>query len=363
MADAGLRARLRGWLGRHEPAPPPGPPELPPTTLQAEGVPPLPIDETLLQIEHGLPHFDWPRVQAWVDTIPAPAARSAAWCAAELAWLRHLGQALGVDYRVASQDRAALLSTLEPAVARATLDFMRRTGRRIVQLLDGLAQPAAEGHDILIVLDDEASYYAYVAHGYGTDGGEFAFSGGMYIDAGCGHFVTRRADLQAVEPVIAHEMTHACLSHLPLPAWLNEGLAVNTEQRLCPPPRPALSPLQMHARHQAFWGVAEIQQFWCGSSFLRTDEGQELSYDLARILVSQFGADWARLAEFARAAGAADGGLSAARQHLGLDLGDAVCALLERDPDPAWSPRPEHWHGDPERGAFVLACRVHARAR
>lgn len=353
MAEAGLRARLRGWLGRHEPAPSTEPPERPPAALQAEGVPPLPIDDTLLQIDEGLPHFDWPRVQAWVDTIPTPEARSAAWGEAELAWLRHLGQALGGDYRVVAREQTALLSTLEPAVARATLDFMRRTGQRIVHLLDGLAQPVAEGHDILIVLDDEASYYAYVAHFYGAGGGEFAFSGGMFIDAGCGHFVTRRAELQAVEPVVAHEMTHACLSHLPLPAWLNEGLAVNTEQRLCPPPRPALSPMQMHARHRAFWGDAEIQQFWCGSSFLRTDEGQELSYDLARILVAQFGADWARFADFALAAAAADGGQAAALQHLGLDLGDAVCALLEREPDPTWSPRPERWLGDPERGAFT----------
>ena len=29
-----------------------------------------------------------------------------------------------------------------------------------------------------------------------------------------------------------HEMTHGSVAHLPLPLWLNEGLAVNTERRL-----------------------------------------------------------------------------------------------------------------------------------
>lgn len=353
--------RLRGWMqGRAGAAPAPAPADgatPAPAALHADGQPDLPINAVLLPDESGLPDLDWPRVQAWIDGIAGPEARSAARDAAELAWLQHLRQALGEGYRLQVQDRIALLSTLEPAVARATLDFVQRTGQRIVRVLDGVAAAVDGGHDILIVFDDEETYYAYVARFYGADGGEFAFSGGMFIDAGCGHFVTRRAELQAVEPVIAHEMTHACLGHLPLPAWLNEGLAVNTEQRLCPPPRPALSPLQMHARHRAFWGADEIQQFWCGRSFLRSDEGNELSYDLARILVAQFGADWARFRAFALAAQAADAGQAAAQEHLGLDLGAAVCALLENASDPDWSPRPECWLGTPERGAFAPRMR------
>jgi hypothetical protein len=68
--------------------------------------------------------------------------------------------------------------------------------------------------------------------------------------------------------------------------------------------------------------------------------------------VSQFAADWEQFRQFALAANLADGAASSAKQHLGIDLGAAVCAVFERELDSSWAPRPDAWHGDPERGAF-----------
>ena len=68
--------------------------------------------------------------------------------------------------------------------------------------------------------------------------------------------------------------------------------------------------------------------------------------------MSQFAADWQTFRQFALAADLADGGAAAAQLHLGIDLGAAVCAILEREPDESWSPRPEAWGEAPERGAF-----------
>jgi hypothetical protein len=218
-------------------------------------------------------------------------------------------------------------------------------------VLDGIAQVPDWGKDILVVFDDDDAYYRYVSHVY-TSGGEFAASSGMYINAGCGHFATVKSDLRAIEPVIAHEMTHGCVGHLPIPAWLNEGLAVNTEQRLSPTGAPALTPQQMHAKHRAFWGDAEIQEFWSGKSFLRTDDGNMLSYDLARILVSQFSTDWPSFRAFVLSANLADSAAVAAVEHLHLDLGAAVSAILEREPAHGWAPDPATWHEAPEHGAF-----------
>ena len=174
----------------------------------------------------------------------------------------------------------------------------------------------------------------------------------MYINAGCGHFVTVKSDLRAIEPVIAHELTHSCLSHLPIPAWLNEGLAVNTEQRLSPSGAPLLTPQQMHDKHLSFWKETEIQEFWSGQSFLRNDDANMLSYDLARIMVAQLSRDWPTFRSFVLAADLRDAGADAALQHLGLDLGAVACALLENEPTAAWAPRPDAWQKSPERGAF-----------
>jgi hypothetical protein len=77
-------------------------------------------------------------------------------------------------------------------------------------------------------------------------------------------------------------MTHAFVTHLPIPAWLNEGLAVNMEIAFG---RVADSHklIELHARHRKFWTPELIQDYWSGRSWRRADEGNELSYDLGRL--------------------------------------------------------------------------------
>jgi hypothetical protein len=36
---------------------------------------------------------------------------------------------------------------------------------------------------------------------------------------------------QILLPIVCHELTHACSSHLDLPTWLNEGLAMVSVDR------------------------------------------------------------------------------------------------------------------------------------
>src|SRR5688572_13369934 len=99
----------------------------------------------------------------------------------------------------------------------------------------------------------------------------------------------------------------------------------------------------MHGKHQRFWKEADIQHFWSGHSFGRTDDGNSLSYDLARIIVEQLAKDWESFKRFVLAARHDDGGEAAAREHLGISLGDIAAALLERESSTAWSPAPDVW--------------------
>ena len=185
-----------------------------------------------------------------------------------------------------------------------------------------------------------------MSHAY-PDDGEFAFSSGMFLHAGCPHFVTVHEDeTHTVERVIAHEMTHASVAHLRIPLWLNEGLAVNVESRLMGVVPKLFTPAEMRGKHLAFWSKDTIQQFWSGRSFERPDDGCMLSYDLAQTLVEILAGNWAQFRAFAVAATYDDAGASAASEHLQLDLGASVASIFEQSEVDGWHPDPEKWSGD-----------------
>ncbi|MCL2871535.1 MAG: hypothetical protein FWF41_00895 [Betaproteobacteria bacterium] len=305
-----------------------------PDEIAIEGMAPLAFTK-LLEWDHGFPIPDWPAIYSWEDTAADEPMRNEACAACERAWLLHFGVALGADYRLSESERVLVLSSAEPKVAQATLAYMERVLERICGMLKGLAEVLAYGKEILILFDEQDDYYRYVFHYYPEEG-EFAHSSGVFINKACGHFVTTKSDLSLIEPTIVHEMTHACLSYLPLPTWLNEGLAVNVEQALTKSrvTRRDLDDMQeTRQKHLSFWGESEIQEFWSGASFYRAGDINSLSYDLARILVEYLARDWERFRQFALTAHWNDGGASAAREFLGVSLGALVASLLEKEDD------------------------------
>jgi hypothetical protein len=334
VPGAARTAEERAWaraLESREPAP---------ERVSASGEPDLELQAHIIH-SHGFPWLDWDAVADWTKSIQ-PELAEARECATDQcrrAWLLHLRDALGPDFLVHESEHALILSSLEPQVVRAIANYVEKTRQRVSKLLGSLANLPLHQKSILVVFDDEDSYYRYIGTLY-PDGGEFALTGGMFIDAGCPHFVTRRAALAQIEPVIAHELTHSAVSHLDLPLWLDEGIAVNTEHKLTGVPHSLYTPQQMHAKHLEFWDETEIQQFWSGASFHRPDDGQLLSYDLARILVDNLAREWARFERFASQASRGDAGAQAAAQQLGVDLGACACALLGRQPSDGWTPRP-----------------------
>lgn len=313
------------------------PPEAAPRTVALEGLAPFDLAASLEWVE-GFPVPRWSAVHAWLRSLPE-ARQDEAWRACELGWLLHFRDALGPGFHLAQGEVSMVLSSLDPRETRYALAFMERTYKRIMHVLRGVAEAPPWRQDLLVVFDDEESYYRYASRYYEA-GGEYAASSGMHISRGRGHFITTRSDLTVIEPVVAHEMTHACLAHLPLPLWLDEGLAVNTERRLAGRVPDLLSPEELHGKLAGFFGPAELQEFWSGTSFRRADDGNMLSYELARILVDQLAADWSRFARFVNAAHHADAGAAAAREHLGIDLGALAAALLQRDDAAPCRPRP-----------------------
>lgn len=297
----------------------------------------------------GLPHPRWREVHAWLDALPE-AVRDDAWLACQRAWVSMLRHALGERYRAYESPLALLLTTHDARGASVTLQFLGATHRRVQRLLEELAQRERSGHEILLHFGGDEDYYRYVGHFY-PESGKFAMSAGMHISDGCSHFAAHEDEIARVEPTIVHEMTHGLLRHLPIPLWLNEGMAVNSEQRLTRLGADYWTVRELEAKHRRFWTTDTIQEFWNGSSYARPDEGNELSYDLGRILVVALSHDWDAFKRFALAAKADDGGRAAAHDVLGLELGDFVRGFLGHD-DGEWGPQPSRWEKEPEREAF-----------
>ncbi|MEI2429322.1 hypothetical protein RDV84_22450 [Lysobacter yananisis] len=287
---------------------------------------------------------DWERIAVAERPDWSIAESDAFWTAAAEHWLRALAESLGSGYRVQSSERFLLLTAMPPAQAQAYLKFCETARRRIVRNLGPLAQPVGGGKHVCLVFIEDDAYYDYIAHYY-PEGGEYAMSAGVFLNAGYGHFALCESHADAMQPTIAHELTHALLAHLPIPTWLNEGMAVNTEHSLFPhlahPSAQLYTPDEIERKHIKFWTAERIQEFWSGAAFHRTDDGSLLSYDLAKKMVALAAHDHAAFVPFVLAAHRDDGGAKAA-ERLEYPVENLVEAVLgEGD----WEPQPQGWRG------------------
>jgi hypothetical protein len=304
-----------------------------------------PLEEMVWRADASMPIPDWERLP-WPDGDEEDKHRHANSLAA--AWLDALAAASPRHSTRAESRHFMLLSTLEARPGRVLLDYLERSRKRVLATLPGIAEDHGHGKTVVMVFGEEDDYYRYVAN-YGGDAAEpQAFSGGMFIDAGYGHFVFAQGSFEAMEPVVVHELTHCLVRHLDIPAWLNEGLAVNTEQRFAQT-RPRYRADELQYLFARFWNADTIQEFWTGKSFLRPDDGQPLSYELARLLVQLLDKDYAVLAHYCAAARQADGGEAAAVEVLGTSLQDLATIVLGAGD---WRPRPEGWADGTEKGQF-----------
>jgi hypothetical protein len=285
-----------------------------------------------MPIVEGYPRPSWSAIDEIIGGLPG-AHTHEHWCSVARSWLEATARHLGPPYTVGETPNFVLLSPLAPRESKLIERFVERAWKQIVTELDGLVSDHGYGKRVVMLFHDQDAYYEYSAFFYPD--GEHPLSGGVFLNAEYGHTALPFHDIAAAETTIAHELTHCYLSSLPLPLWLNEGLAVTFENEIC-----LNRPLRMDpdtlAEHRAFWNEATIQEFWSGRSFARTDEGNGLSYELARYCVRALAHDPGPFVEFTRNATHEDCGEAAAVAVYGGSLG----GLIDQFFGPGdWSPR------------------------
>lgn len=294
--------------------------------------------EKYFEDKDNFPRPIWDDIYTHADTNKV-ADQHELWCEIARIWMRKVISKLSGNYDIHESDHFILVTSESDRYVSLLQNFLERTLKKILSTLSGIASDDDFGKYVVIIFNDIDDYYSYLSYYYPEDG-VFGLSSGVYLNKGYGHFAFPHQDVTYAESIAAHEMTHALLAHLPIPAWLNEGMAVIIEDMIT-----GSSPLKMDnelfERHKSFWGEKEIQEFWSGDAFHRPDEGQELSYNLAQFAVNSLSQDYESFMQFSNKASFKDGGETAAIEVYGGSLGNLINQFFG---DGDWSPNPEKWN-------------------
>ncbi len=309
------------------------------------------------KLTEGIPHPNWKAIRKWVEAQKEARDGAEAWPSFIDLWLCRLKEALGRRYRIYHSERFHLLSAQSKDDARALLDFMEMARTKILEALAGAALESPSGEYVVLASASINTYYRYISHYFPA--GRFGGSAGVFLGGDCRHFALTPGDLVPCQYVVAHELTHAYLAHLPLPLWVNEGVTTIMGKDVFESSSHGVT-RELAERHGKFWREQGLQGFWSGKAFYRPDEGQELSYSLAEIMVRNLVSDHRdRFLGFLRDAHYGDYGESAAEQILKTNLSDYAAMFLgEGD----WAPRPTDARSYTVRGCFYAGKKKYGPA-
>jgi hypothetical protein len=286
---------------------------------------------------------DWNAISVLIEKeIPAH-DRAQAWNDAAALWAEALARDLGGDYRVMQSRHFICVSDRDARNAQWMMRFAEHSESRIRGLLRDLAWNGTGKH-MLLVLSEEDDYDTYASQFY--DDGVYATSIGLQIRTGYPHILVHFIEMREALETLAHELSHACVAHLPLPRWLDEGIAVSLQKIIGDvPPSEGMTDAQavwsmqsgwtppvlwgeLAERHHEFWNETNIQSFWAGTSFFVAGDTSELSYSLAEILVHLIAQDYGNWLDFLGRAHSGDAGQTAALECLGAGLGEIAGTFL-----------------------------------
>ncbi len=250
-------------------------------------------------------------------------------------WLELLAEALPVRYSIEQSEEFYILSADDSSTNNRMLQWCEAIRKKILTTLKDVACDEGYGKHIVLVFHNWETYYDYVTDFY-PDSGEFAPSGGMFINHGYSHFAICTQGNYQVERTIAHELTHTMLRHLPLPLWVDEGITQILEGIILDRSYFNINSA-LAQQHRCYWNAESIQQFWMGDSFSFSGEGCHLSYSLAEVLMRNLMTDFpSKISDFLNAANDKDAGNQALLNTCGISLKESVTQFLGEG---NWTPR------------------------
>ena len=289
---------------------------------------------------HRFCYPDWLKIGDTIEQTLESENWDEAWYATAEYWVGQIATELGEPYQVYETQNFLIVTEAPKRVVKHLKKTCEGALKHILKSLHGAAVDEGFGKHVVFLFADIDDYYEYILHFYeDRETNEFPMSGGICIHgSGYTHFALLTTDYSQYSLTLVHELTHVCLSHLPIPLWINEALAMRMEGD------EFWMDAELYDRHQEHWNKETIQQFWSGESWQIPGESFELSYSLAkglwRKLEFELKAPQALLMSFVNEANREDAGVGAFGKYLGFEMEELVLDFLgEGD----WKPDPNQW--------------------
>jgi hypothetical protein len=279
----------------------------------------------------GFPRADWKKIHEWIKSNVPVECRPAAMTEANAQWMGRIRRRMHEPHALYESRHFLFLSTQRRERAKMFMDMAERGYDRLAEFTVDIQRTEPRGKLPILGLGHQELYYRYVCYFEGN-GKEKIASGGMFIRSGCDHIAIPEGP--GFDRTLLHELTHAVVADLPLPRWVNEGLAQVMEDLAPGYIQRHLEPEFFAARQQkqtAYWRAYGIGPFWTGDSFW-TPASCLFSYELAQEIVRDI---WvARTQDFRNFilhAHRNDGGDAAAREYLGASVQELAAKYLKLD--------------------------------
>ncbi|MDB5346705.1 MAG: hypothetical protein JWP89_5082 [Schlesneria sp.] len=304
-----------------------------------------------------LPQLDWQVIRRWIDQKVPQQQHAEAWNDVATQWLESVDTALGNSYQLTRSKHLLLLSPRDYEHTKSLLNFGETGLSQIEASLGNLAGEAQAGPIIVFLAADNSTYGRFVR----PHEPEFEHlrSAGVCFQEGYLRIAMRPGPLESLERTFLHELTHACVAHLHLPLWFEEGITQLAEEMAMPHWSRFTLDVATAADIKSYWRDKGLSDFWWGTGFHNLD-GQRRNYELAQIVFRLILADHRRqLAAFVREAHVDDAGDSAARKCFGKGVAEFAKQFLGPGD---WEPVPVDSSAFCRRGGLRVSRENHEHA-
>ena len=289
------------------------------------------LSEYFHDLENSL-MLDWDRVASIIEGQEG-ADLSKSWTQAASFWMVKLADEQEGNLCVFETENLIVMS---PTIGengenqkRLAKNLERALGA-VIAYLGSVAESVRYGKMGVLVFTNPYSYANYIAEFY-PEGSVVPMSGGMCITEGYVHVALYEDEWGDLLSVFSHEASHAYVSHLTLPAWMDEAIAMRMETLVTGREEYHLD-RELFDRHQELWNWENLEKFKSGESWSIAGDFFELSYQLAEILwkkiETNLNAQASEIQELIKTASWEDAGESALQSVFGIGLDDLIRSFL-----------------------------------